>query len=188
MEGSGPQHPSVVTPEDAAHDADASGRPLSEEGQGTPLLAVEHVEKAFGAVQALLDGSIELYAGEAHALVGENGAGKSTLVKILAGVHQPDAGRVLISGREVVVAQPVGSSGRGNGRDLPGADAVSGSQRGREHLHGPPARRAGRRIDRESMRRAGARGARAAGRRLDPGASRAGSRSPTSRSSRSPRR
>ncbi len=59
---------------------------------------LRHAAKAFGAVQALVDGSIELYPGEAHALVGENGAGKSTLVKILAGVYQPDAG-TLAGGR-----------------------------------------------------------------------------------------
>ena len=53
-------------------------------------------------MQALADGFIELRRGEAHALVGENGAGKSTLVKILAGVHRPDSGRVLIDGEEVV--------------------------------------------------------------------------------------
>jgi rhamnose transport system substrate-binding protein len=51
-------------------------------------------------VQALLDGSIELYPGQAHALVGENGAGKSTLVKILAGVYQPDAGSLLVNLRQ----------------------------------------------------------------------------------------
>jgi rhamnose transport system ATP-binding protein len=62
--------------------------------------------KSFGAVQALLDGSIELYPGEAHALVGENGAGKSTLVKILAGVYQPDAGSLLVDGREVTLHGP----------------------------------------------------------------------------------
>ena len=67
-----------------------------------PLLVVDHATKSFGAVQALVDGSIELRRGEAHALVGENGAGKSTLVKILAGVHRPDRGRVLIEGEEVV--------------------------------------------------------------------------------------
>jgi rhamnose transport system ATP-binding protein len=45
---------------------------------------------------------IELSAGEAHGLVGENGAGKSTLVKILAGVHRPDSGRLLIDGEEAI--------------------------------------------------------------------------------------
>ena len=57
------------------------------------LLTVAGVSKAFDAVQALTDVRLELHAGEAHGLVGENGAGKSTLVKILAGVHRPDAGR-----------------------------------------------------------------------------------------------
>ena len=45
------------------------------------VLVLRHAAKSFGAVQALVDGSIELYPGEAHALVGENGAGKSTLVE-----------------------------------------------------------------------------------------------------------
>ncbi len=63
-----------------------------------PLLALEHAEKSFGAVRALVDGDIALYPGEVHGLVGENGAGKSTLVKILAGVLRPDAGRLLLDG------------------------------------------------------------------------------------------
>src|SRR5919206_1983478 len=67
-----------------------------------PILALEHAEKSFGAVRALVDGDIELYGGEVHGLVGENGAGKSTLVKILAGVHRPDAGRLLIDGEEAI--------------------------------------------------------------------------------------
>ena len=48
-------------------------------------------------MHALQGVSIDLYAGEAHGLVGENGAGKSTLVKILAGVHPPDSGTLLDS-------------------------------------------------------------------------------------------
>ena len=63
---------------------------------------LEHADKSFGAVRALEDAHIELYAGEAHALVGENGAGKSTLVKILAGVHRPERGRLLLDGEEVI--------------------------------------------------------------------------------------
>jgi len=66
-----------------------------------PVLVLEHARKTFGPVVALEDGQIELYGGEAHALLGENGAGKSTLVKILAGVHRQDSGRMLLNGTEV---------------------------------------------------------------------------------------
>jgi rhamnose transport system ATP-binding protein len=64
-----------------------------------PVVALEGVTKSFGAVQALRGARLELYPGEAHALVGENGAGKSTLIKVLAGVHQPDSGRITVDGR-----------------------------------------------------------------------------------------
>jgi rhamnose transport system ATP-binding protein len=67
-----------------------------------PILELEHATKSFGAVRALEDGDIELFGGEVHGLVGENGAGKSTLVKILAGVHRPDSGRLVIDGDEAI--------------------------------------------------------------------------------------
>ncbi|MEW1963612.1 sugar ABC transporter ATP-binding protein [Microbacterium sp. NPDC077644] len=63
-----------------------------------PLLSLRGAAKTFGPVVALADGTIELLPGEIHALVGENGAGKSTLVKILAGLHHPDAGDFLVDG------------------------------------------------------------------------------------------
>jgi rhamnose transport system ATP-binding protein len=71
-----------------------------------PLLTLAHAVKSFGPVQALRDVSIELYPGEAHALLGENGAGKSTLVKILAGVHQQDSGALQLGGTEVDFHSP----------------------------------------------------------------------------------
>ncbi len=67
---------------------------------GDPFLALRGAVKTFGPVVALADGTIELHAGEIHALVGENGAGKSTLVKILAGLYHPDAGEFVISGEK----------------------------------------------------------------------------------------
>lgn len=69
----------------------------------TSCLSLRGGTKTFAGVRALEDVSLDLYAGEAHALVGENGAGKSTLVKILGGVHQPDAGTLAIDGRDVVL-------------------------------------------------------------------------------------
>lgn len=71
------------------------------------LLRIEGISKAFPGVQALSDMTMEVLSGEILALVGENGAGKSTLIKILSGVYQPDAGRILIDGREVNFHNPL---------------------------------------------------------------------------------
>jgi ABC-type sugar transport system ATPase subunit len=64
-----------------------------------PVLSAEGVAKRFGPTQALRDCSLDLRPGEVHVLMGENGSGKSTLVKILSGVHRPDAGSITVSGR-----------------------------------------------------------------------------------------
>lgn len=72
-------------------------------GEATPALSLRNASKAFAGVHALEGVSLDLYGGEAHALVGENGAGKSTLVKILGGVHQPDAGALVMNGRDIVL-------------------------------------------------------------------------------------
>ncbi|MCU1676827.1 MAG: transporter related protein, partial [Frankiales bacterium] len=82
-------------------------------GELPPLLVLENAAKSFGAVKALENASITLYGGEAHALLGENGAGKSTLVKILAGVHHPDSGRVLLDGAEVTLTGPSAAQAAG---------------------------------------------------------------------------
>jgi ribose transport system ATP-binding protein len=71
-----------------------------------PVLAVSEVNKSFPGVRALAKVTFECRAGEIHGLVGENGAGKSTLMRILAGVHRPDAGRIQINGKGVTLNSP----------------------------------------------------------------------------------
>ena len=68
-----------------------------------PLLEIDNITKSFPGVQALRGVSFSVQRGEIHALVGENGAGKSTLMKILAGVHAPDSGRLLWKGTPLVL-------------------------------------------------------------------------------------
>src|SRR5438309_9540022 len=70
------------------------------------LLEATGVSKAYGAVVALKSASLAVRPGEVHALVGANGAGKSTLVKILTGAVRPDAGRIVVRGRERTLQSP----------------------------------------------------------------------------------
>src|SRR5262249_32728890 len=73
---------------------------MSIPGVASPVvLSLRGVSKAFGAVQALRDVSVDCRAGEIHALVGENGAGKSTLLGIASGYAAPDDGTVEIAGQ-----------------------------------------------------------------------------------------
>ena len=81
--------------------------------KGTRLLALENASKYFGSVIALEDVSMDLKAGEVHALLGDNGAGKSTLIKILSGVYQPDEGRYLVGDEEVHFTSPRDALARG---------------------------------------------------------------------------
>jgi rhamnose transport system ATP-binding protein len=72
----------------------------------TALLELKHISKSFPGVKALQDVHFSTDAGEVHALVGENGAGKSTLIKIISGVHHPDAGTMLMNGERVRFHSP----------------------------------------------------------------------------------
>jgi rhamnose transport system ATP-binding protein len=79
----------------------------------TPRIELRGISKRFAATAALADVSMDLRAGEIQALVGENGAGKSTLVKILAGVHQPDSGEILLDGTPTPILGPAQSRALG---------------------------------------------------------------------------
>src|ERR1700690_4563974 len=75
----------------------------------TPLVRVQGMTKSFGGVRALRGVSLEVKAGEVHALLGENGAGKSTLIKVLSGVHSFDSGAIEIDGAPVTFNNPAES-------------------------------------------------------------------------------
>ena len=77
------------------------------------ILRLQGIRKSFGGVQALKGVDFELRCGEIHALLGENGAGKSTLIKILTGVHKPDAGEILLKGDRVTIAGPIDARRKG---------------------------------------------------------------------------
>lgn len=70
------------------------------------LLEMTGIDKSFGPVQVLNGVSMDLEAGEVHALMGENGAGKSTLMKILTGIYSKDAGVIIYNGQEVTYTNP----------------------------------------------------------------------------------
>ena len=71
-----------------------------------PLLSATGIDKRFGGVVALDGAEFSCEAGEIHALLGENGAGKSTMVKVLCGVHPPDAGTITYDGETVTFRGP----------------------------------------------------------------------------------
>jgi simple sugar transport system ATP-binding protein len=70
------------------------------------LLELREVGKNYGTVVALDGITTTVRAGEVTCVLGDNGAGKSTLIKILAGVHRPDRGQVLLDGEPVAFSAP----------------------------------------------------------------------------------
>jgi ribose transport system ATP-binding protein len=81
----------------------------------TIALRLTEVRKSFGAVRALKGVTLEVRAGEVHALLGENGAGKSTLMAVAAGSLQPDEGTVEIAGGTLDTASPSAAQALGLG-------------------------------------------------------------------------
>jgi rhamnose transport system ATP-binding protein len=134
-----------------------------------PIVALRHTAKAFGAVRAVIDGTIALFGGEAHALLGENGAGKSTLVKILAGAHTPDEGDILLDGQPVSLNSPAAARDAGiaviyqEPTLFPDLSVAENIFMGRQPLL------AGRRIDRRRMLAGAGELFGRLGVRLDPG-------------------
>lgn len=73
----------------------------------TDFLELRSITKRFGGLTALNNVSLTLAAGEIACLVGENGSGKSTLIKVISGMHSPDAGEIVINGRSYPHLRPI---------------------------------------------------------------------------------
>jgi putrescine transport system ATP-binding protein len=73
---------------------------------GTPLLRIEAVVKTFGGFRAVDALSLDIQAGEFFALLGPSGCGKTTLLRMLAGFETPDAGRILLDGKDIAQVPP----------------------------------------------------------------------------------
>lgn len=77
------------------------------------LLQLDSIQKRYSGVTALHNGNLQVSPGEVHLLMGENGAGKSTLMKIVAGMTERDAGRMLWRGKEVFARNPADAAAIG---------------------------------------------------------------------------
>lgn len=91
-----------------------------------PLLQVRGITKSFAGVQALAGVNLDVLPGEVHCVLGQNGAGKSTLIKVLSGVHQPDAGEIIWQGEPVTIADPVAALQMGIATMYQELDVVDG--------------------------------------------------------------
>ena len=65
------------------------------------ILKVEHLNKAFGGLQATNDVNYEMKTGELSGIIGPNGAGKSTFFNLLTGYHKVDSGRISFQGKDI---------------------------------------------------------------------------------------
>lgn len=77
------------------------------------VLQLVNVSKSFGPVNVIKDVTLSVRRGQVQALLGENGAGKSTLIKMIAGMHQPDSGKILVDGSEATIASTNDSEAHG---------------------------------------------------------------------------
>src|SRR3989337_1404359 len=73
---------------------------------GTPLVEMDGVGKAYGAIRALEGVNLTVNAGEVTCVLGDNGAGKSTLIKIISGLHPHTEGVLKVDGQEQHFSSP----------------------------------------------------------------------------------
>ncbi|MET0455480.1 MAG: ATP-binding cassette domain-containing protein [Mycobacterium sp.] len=78
-----------------------------------PLVEMRGIGKTYGHISALTGISLRIHAGEVTGILGDNGAGKSTLIKIMAGLHQPTEGDLLVDGEPTNFTTPADALAKG---------------------------------------------------------------------------
>src|SRR5215207_1312475 len=115
----------MISAEQKSGDGMSEG-PAGRAPEGGSLLEMHGIVKSFPGVRALDGVDLDVRPGEVHCLLGQNGAGKSTLIKVLAGAHQPDGGRIVWQGEDVTLADPQAAMSRGIATIYQELDLVSG--------------------------------------------------------------
>lgn len=80
------------------------------------VLQIDNLVKNFGALRATNGVTLDLRAGEIHALIGPNGAGKSTLIHQICGTLRQDSGTIRFAGEDIGALNPAERAQRGLGR------------------------------------------------------------------------
>ncbi len=73
------------------------------------ILKVKDLDKSFENIHAVKTASVDFIEGEIHSIIGENGAGKSTLMNLITGLYEPDAGKIIFKGSEIIFRSPADS-------------------------------------------------------------------------------
>ena len=133
----------------------AEARPRAEAGIASPppLVSMRGITKSFGPFQVLRGIDFDVRAGEVHALLGENGAGKSTLMKVLMGVHRPDAGSVMLAGQDLAKTSVEDRMGHGIAMIFQELSLLPNMSVADNIMVGREPRRPGWRIDGRALRR-----------------------------------
>ena len=91
---------------DSKNDTPAARGRFAPDGVAPPLVRFDRVSKQFSDVPAVAEVSLDIFAGEFFALLGPSGCGKTTLLRLLAGFETPDAGRILLDGKDLAAVPP----------------------------------------------------------------------------------
>lgn len=84
--------------------------------ENIPVLEMQNVEKHFGGVHAIDNFSLKLEKGQIHGLIGPNGAGKTTIFNNITGIYAPNAGKILLDGKDITGFKPYKVAQLGIGR------------------------------------------------------------------------